>query len=279
MSGKRTDSVSITLADLNEAIKPLIEAMNRQREEQTSNNSQLAEMYQMMTSISVKLDVVEQKTNEASESSRTPLKKPVGRGKAAAKKAPAKKAPAKKVTTKKTNEEDEDVEEGSNYEEGEEEGEEPKKQSKKAPVKKAPVKKAPVKKAPVKKAPVKKVTTKKTTKTTVKPNIMAVFKLKFKENEKQFDKWITAKVKKEMEAEYKDVWDGLDGDDLINKRVAVYYAYMRENHKDVLEEFKEKYVKDAEESEENEDAEAVEEDAEAVEEDTEAVEEDAADDE
>jgi hypothetical protein len=93
---------------------------------------------------------------------------------------------------------------------------------------------------------------------------MAVFKLKFKENEKQFDKWITAKVKKEIESENKDVWEGLEGDELSNKRLAVYYNYMKENHKDVLEDFKNKYNSD--ESEENQEADVNEEEVELVEE-------------
>jgi hypothetical protein len=225
---------AITLADLNDAIRPLIEALNK-------INLQQSEMYQMITNISVKLDAVEQKAEQASESNRSAPKKLVGRGKTSStKKATTKKATTKK--SKKTEESEDEVEEEEVVEVVEEDDEE--EEEKKAPVKKAPVKKAPVKKASTKKTTTKKAETKKAP---AKANIMTVFKLKFKENEKQFVKWLTPEIKKEIETENKDVWEELEGDELMTKRANVYYSYMKEHHEDVLKEFRDKYAKETSE--------------------------------
>lgn len=247
---------AITLADLNAALKPIIEALNKLREDQTSNSSQVSETHSMITNLSVKMDTLEQTTGATlSEVSKPVTKKATGRKPAAPKKAP-KKAPMKRGAKAKTTEAEdtEDVDPDPAAVDAEDtdpaadtgdadpaavdtEDADPdaddaspadttdtSKKSKKLPVKKAVVKKA------VKKAAPKKVAA-------PRLNKMTIFKDEYKTNPSQFDKYLTAKVKKALESE-NEKWSEMSGDALANAQRTAYYHYMKDNHDDVLESLK-----------------------------------------
>jgi hypothetical protein len=209
---------AITVSDLNTALKPILEALNRLREELTSHSSQVSEMHAMVTNISTKIDTLEQTAGATlSEISKPVVKKPTTRKPAAQKKPPTAKPPTKRGT--KAEEEEE--------EEPEEEPEEPQ-----TPVnKKAQVKTA---KAPVKTAAAKK-------QAAPRFNKMTIFKEVFKLDPKKFDKYLTSKVKKEI-FEANDTWKELSEEQLAGAKRNAYYHYMKDNHDDVLEEIKTAYI-------------------------------------
>lgn len=222
-------SPSITLADLNNALDPLIKAINYNRETSTSTNVQLSEIHQMVTSLSVKFDCIEQTVSQTSdELSKVVTKKATGR-KPAAKKTSVIKKPAAKKTAKK--DEDDDVEPAEEEEEpvpaeAEEEDEEEDEESKK-----------PAKKAVVKK------TTRKPVKKPAAPsriNKMNLFKTTYKNTPNVFDKYLTVKVKKQIEDTDKKHWEGLTGAPLENAHIMSYYNYIKNNHDNVLEDLKKK---------------------------------------
>lgn len=255
-----TMAKAITLADLNAALKPIIEALNKLREDQTSNSSQVSETHSMITNLSVKMDTLEQTTGATlSEVSKPVTKKATGRKPAAPKKAP-KKAPMKRGAKAKTTEAEdtEDVDPDPAAVDADDTGDvdadtadaedadpaavdtedadpdaddaspadttDTSKKSKKLPVKKAVVKKA------VKKAAPKKVAA-------PRLNKMTIFKDEYKTNPSQFDKYLTAKVKKALESE-NEKWSEMSGDALANAQRTAYYHYMKDNHDDVLESLK-----------------------------------------
>jgi hypothetical protein len=267
MSTKK-DSAVVTMADLNAAIKPLIEAINRQREEISANGSQQSEILQIVTGLSVKFDCVDQTTSQTlDEISKVAIKKAGGR-KPATKKAPAKKAPAKKAPTKKkiaepvVDDADEDAEEPAEEDAEEPAAEEDDEESKK------PTKKPPPKKALVKKAPAKASTKKpKTTAKKAAPRVykMNLFKEAYTADPKSFNKQLTKDVLNTILAENKEKWDELSGDALETAKINAYFHYVKDNHDDILEELKKKFLAKAE----NADVDAEEPDADAEEQDAE----------
>ena len=66
---------------------------------------------------------------------------------------------------------------------------------------------------------------------------MTIFKDEYKTNPSQFDKYLTAKVKKTIESE-NEKWSEMSGDALANAQRTAYYHYMKDNHDDVLESLK-----------------------------------------
>lgn len=246
-------SKNITLSDLNDAIKPLIEAMNKLREECLGNSTQVSEMHQMLTTVSLKLDAVDQTvTTAAATSTRTTGKKLVGR-KGAGEKKPTKRG-AKKVA--EPAEEDDAEDDNGNAEEdnAEDDNNAPEddnddagdKESTKAgkSVKKAPPKKAATK-ASAKASTKTTKTTKKAATTTKKKqfNKMNFFKKEFEADETQFYKTLTKKIRDKVEAEKEnaDKLKELEGDALKRARANIYYHYLKDNNADVLEGLRAKF--------------------------------------
>lgn len=245
--------VTFTLADLNEALKPWIDAVkllqrgfNDIKDETSKNNLQLSELGSLVNNVSVKLDTMEQTFGQAANDGRT-VAKPVGKGKAT-KKTATRKTATKKTASKKVKDEEKDEEKDDDKEDDSgDESDKSTKSTKSTAGKKKPVVKKPpataTKKTATKKIATKKTASKKTAtkKAVSKPNIMNIFKLKFKEDESQFDEWLSD-AKEQIEEEHKEEWDDLSEAELLNKRSAVYYTYMKTNHPNVLEEHKEAYL-------------------------------------
>ncbi len=298
MSAKK-DSSSVTMADLNMAIKPLMETFNKLREELSSNGSQLSEILQIVTGLSVKFDTVEQTVSNLNDESKVPKKtggrKPAAKG---AKKPAAKKAATKKKVVEPVDDgaadEDADLEDDATTAadvdadldddattaadvDADVDGTtdavdvvEDVKTTKKAPPKKsaavvakttktatataAPVKPVPKKaaiKAPakdsttakdaVKKDPVKKA------KAPAKKAITRVYKMNlfkeaYTEDPKRFNKQLTKEVLNTIAAENKEKWSELSGEKLELEKIAAYFHYVKNNHDDVLEDLKKKFL-------------------------------------
>ncbi len=255
---------SITLADLNNALKPIIEAINKLREEQGSTSTQVFEMHSMVTNVSVKMDTLEQTAGATlSEVSKPVVKKATTRKSTAGRKTAAKRAPTKRGTKAAAPAADEanpaadddaeadpaadddaeadpaadDDAEAANDDDADPADGDDTPAPKKAAVKKAAVKKAaaPKKTAPKKAVPKKAAAAKKTT--VARLNKMTIFKNAYKEDPSKFDKYLTAKVKKTIETA-NDKWQGKSGDALTTAQVSAYYHHMKDNHDDVLEELK-----------------------------------------
>lgn len=253
---------NITLADLNTALKPIIEALNKLREDQTSNSSQVLEMHSMVTNLSVKMDTLEQTTGATlGEVSKPAVKKSAGR-KPAVRKVPTKRGTKAKVeqATESADQEEivnqtdgveqadqDDPTEQTEHDDPSDEADQTEQTEHDYPAdeaeesdsgtksKKAAVKKTAAKKATVKKATVKKAAPKKTA--APRLNKMTIFKDEYKNNPSQFDQFLTAKVKKEILSE-NDKWSEMSGDALANAQRTAYYHYMKDNHDDVLESLK-----------------------------------------
>ena len=70
-------------------------------------------------------------------------------------------------------------------------------------------------------------------------NIINAFKLKFKEDEKYFNEWITDSVKEELKNKSDEDWSKMP----LSKKVNLYYNYMKDKHLNVLENLKKTYNK------------------------------------
>lgn len=78
--------------------------------------------------------------------------------------------------------------------------------------------------------------------TSAKPsglNIINAFKLKFKEDEKYFNEWLTDDIKEDIKVKSKEDWDKI----AYNKKVNLYYNHMKDKHFSVLEALKKSYNK------------------------------------
>lgn len=95
----------VTLGELLGALKPLIDAINGLRVDQTTNTVQVSELYQMVSNISNKSDIIEQlhekEVTDLTETINAKAKKPAAK-KPAAKKPAAKQPAAKQPAAKKT---------------------------------------------------------------------------------------------------------------------------------------------------------------------------------
>jgi hypothetical protein len=128
-------SKPITLSDLNTALKPLIEAVARLREEHNTSSTQVSEMHNMLTNLSMKMDTLEQTAGATHiELSKQVVKKSSGRKPAAAKpaakpvvkpsaKPSVKKAPIKKAPSKKAVDAEADAGGDAGGDDGEDDGE------------------------------------------------------------------------------------------------------------------------------------------------------------
>ena len=248
----KSSNLHITINDLQMAIKPLMDAINKLREEQTGVNSQLSEVHQIVTGLSVKFDCVEQAANQTfDEVGKNVTKKATSRKNNT--KAAPKKSSAKKSTKKSNIAEPDDAEEdpaddvaddvaddaatevaaGDNPTADEVDDDASETKSNK-PNDSAPTK-LPVKKGISKKPMVKKPTAKKVTK-------MSIFQKAYKDNSSLFKEQLTDKVKKQIENENKEKWESLSGAKLENAKIGAYFHYIKDNHDDVLEDLKQKYI-------------------------------------
>lgn len=238
------------VSELTHALKPLIDSINQIRADVTGHSALLNEINAMLTALSVKSDVTEQTLGNVYDQVSQPVKKTAGR-KPAVKKAPAKKPAAKKG--KKTDESDDEdkKDNGTDGESDEEKESKPKKAAVKTAAK--PTKKAG-KKPAEKKAPASRT------------NKMILFKNQFKKDPNSFDKYITNKIKKELESANSEELDGLSDDKLQTKLASIYYQFIKEKHPAVLDDLKQQHAKSEEKAEGAEDADGdadQEEDAEA----------------
>jgi len=252
-------SKALTLSDLAEALKPINLALKQMKEERTQNDTQLSEIHNMAVETSTKLDLFNGHFASiiASLAAQPAPKKLVGR------KGSTKKAPAKKATKKgKKGGDDDEPKEASEAEDKDEDAPEAEDKDEDTPEaedkdedapeaeesgskKKKVVKKAPAKKV-VKKEPVKKTTKaakkKEPAKKPAKLNKMQYFKKVFEEDSSTFDKYLTARVKKAVDAENKEKFDALEGANLQKAKVNAYYTYFRDNHGDELDKMRDAYV-------------------------------------
>ena len=212
------------------------------------NGNQITEMYNMVTNMSVKLDVMDQKkTDEQTDTVKKSTKRKPNtkankektdtekttdelnteeidddaKSNTSTQSQPKKRAPAKKRTpVKKTDEpkEEDTVEMDNNTEPTEDDVEE------KKPVKK--VKPTTNKKTPVKKQ---------------YPNKLEYFNLMFDTDENYFDTYLTADVKKTIEKENHAVWEKMDNKALHMDKRKKYYNYMNENHTETLQSMKKEH--------------------------------------
>ena len=267
-------SKPVTLADLTNALKPIIETMARLREEHMANKSQISEIHGMTTNISVKIDTLEQTTGATlSEVSKPVVKKTIGRKPVAGRKPATSKKPVIRRGAKTTPQKDVEVPDDSITDGDTLEGNDQKtdledaaevddqktelddavavdaddgdiqdntQEEIKLPVKKAEIK-LPIKKAetklPVKKSVTKKPAAKKPV-TAPRPNKMTIFRDVYKSNPEKFDEYLTAKVKNNINVENNKKWKDLQPEPLATAQRTAYYHYMKDNYNDVLEQLK-----------------------------------------
>ena len=70
-------------------------------------------------------------------------------------------------------------------------------------------------------------------------NIINAFKLKFKEDEKYFNEWLTDAIKEDIKIKSKEDWNKI----AYSKKVNLYYNHMKDKHFSVLEALKKSYNK------------------------------------
>jgi hypothetical protein len=253
-------SFSELKAVLNEQLKPLIEIINRLKEEQSGTNTQLSCISQMLTNVCSKLDAHDQTIHFAITDAvkKAAPKKLAGKGKNVSAKKTTKKPQVRKGVKKNNEDEDEVTEDAADEiadevadeaEEADEVADETEEKKTKKPIVRKSVQKKTAAKLPTKKAVVKKPV-----KTKTNPNIMSIFNTAFREDESQFDKCLTPKVKKEIESNNKDEWKDLEGEALFKARSKTYYNYIRANHSQVLKDLKEAFTKERVEDDAEEDA-------------------------
>ena len=242
-------SKAITLSDLKKALSPIMEALEAIKFEQGSTNSQVGEMYPMLTNLHIKLDLMEQ--NIEAPEDEAPAKKKTKK----AHKKPVKKTTKKSTKSKKSSEDSDDDSDD------EPDKSKTKKRSVKRPPKKGGNSKVdePIdnsdsgsdnesfeeeKKKPVKK--VTKTTKKRTTKAKPKkkerlPNKMEYFNKMFDEDEHYFSTYITDDNVAEIEEKHEDDWEDLEGEALRKARRTAFYHFMKDNHDKQLKLMKESY--------------------------------------
>jgi len=218
---------ALTLSELNAALKPIHDALTRLKEELTTHSTQVSEMHAMVTNISVKLDTLEQTAGATlSEISKPVVKKTAPRKAAVPRKPVTAKPPTKRgtrVTEEPVEDEAEAEEDAEPAEEDAEEEEPATPVNKKAAVK--IVTKPPSKAAAKKPAP-------------PRLNKMTIFKDAHKATPSKFDKYLTAKVKKSIDAANSEKWKDMSAEQLANAQRDAYYHHMKDNHNDVLEALK-----------------------------------------
>jgi len=236
------------MCELKNALKPIVELLNKLREEHVSNSVQISEMHAMLTNMSVKMDTIEQTAGATlTDVSKLTVKKTAVRKpavKPAVRKPPVKRG--KKATedadhdtdvdqdvdqdadADQNTDVDADVDHDADSKAGDSDTDS------KTDAKKETAKKLPVKKATTKKAPVKA--------TAPRHNKMVIFKNMYKTDPSKFDKQLTAKVKKQLETENAEALEGLSNDGLNNQKLAIYYKYMAAKHDDILEEIKRAHI-------------------------------------
>jgi hypothetical protein len=225
---------AVTLHDLTEALKPLMNAIIKISEDQGFANTQISELYNMTTNVSTKLDLFDQRGY-----SDEPIKKTTS------KKSVSKKAPLKETADTVSTADETDTEE--------------KKDIVKKPVAKKNIKKtsetnnqeSTTNEAVTddsKKAPVKKAQVKKTSKTPIKKerpiNKMEFFSKMYDMDETFFDTYLTPKVRKEIAAENAAAWDEVEGESLNKLKRNAYYSFMRDNFDDKLQSMKNAYLEE-----------------------------------
>jgi outer membrane biosynthesis protein TonB len=185
--------------------KPSVKSTDSTHDVVLRNSNKLEELYIMLNTVSAKLDAIEQ-----AFSNRT---------------VPA--VPRRATKTKKPVEEPEEPDEQEETDVPEDEVEDADENEEKLPVKK------PIKKT---KASAKKVVPTKVV------NIMQAFKAAFKEDEEGTIKHIKEVERKSIAVENAERWATLKGTALTNDKASVYYKFMSEHYKNVLEAIKKSYL-------------------------------------
>jgi hypothetical protein len=218
----------MAIAQTNKLIETLIETVGKLREEQSTSTSQISEMYLLLTSLSAKLDILDQKSQDS------PPAKSVG-----------KKRNTKKSTTDEV--ETEVVEEPPKI----------------IPKKRVPKKLSTSAVAAVTadevdiddttvnsdvELPPAKPRGKKTVKTVVndKPqreiNIVQYFNQEYVKDPTTFDQYLTYDVKETIHDENAKDLDKLKGSELAKKKQGLYYHYMKDNHLSELQAMKRGHI-------------------------------------
>lgn len=229
-------SKAVTLSDLKEALAPLLEAINKLKEEQTSNFTQVSELYQMVSNLSTKADLAEQQASSpvaTKPAKRAPAKRGAKKTDDIEEKKTVKKLPAKRGVKKVEVEEEAPTEEDAPAEDEEapaEDEEAPAEEEEDAP---AEEKKKTVKKVVAKGPPAKKGAKK--TKPAAEPkqkniNKMQYFGMMFDADESYFDEFITPEVKNAIYKQNKAKWDDLGEEELKKAKKVEYYNYMKTEH-------------------------------------------------
>ena len=228
---------SLTMKDLQAALRPLLEAVE-------GSNSQLSEVHSMLTNLHTKMDLFEQTASAAAEEEAPKKAKKVVRRKpkkkgaaddadddseAAPKKAKTKtktKTKADKRKPKKKGEVDEPEESDEDSDDEESDASE----SEKKPVKQT-----------VKKTVKKRTTKAKAVKKTRLPNIMEYFTKMYDSDADYFSTYIKADDVAQIEEDNEDAWAELGDDALHKARRAAFYHHMKDNHVKTLKAMKEAY--------------------------------------
>ena len=233
---------SLTMKDLQAALRPLLEAVE-------GSNSQLSEVHSMLTNLHTKMDLFEQTASAAAEEEAPKKAKKVVRRKpkkkgaaddadvddadddseAAPKKAKTKtktKTKAVKRKPKKKGEVDEPEESDEDSDDEESDASE----SEKKPVKQT-----------VKKTVKKRTTKAKAVKKTRLPNIMEYFTKMYDSDADYFSTYIKADDVAQIEEDNEDAWAELGDDALHKARRAAFYHHMKDNHVKTLKAMKEAY--------------------------------------
>jgi hypothetical protein len=232
--------VNLTLADLNNALTPIIESLKGMRESQEISNAQLSETYNMVVNISVKLDTFDQKVGLPVESPK----------KVSCKKT-SQKVSCKTNTTKLNDDESETdldsssqknmkrlpLKKGSNQDEHEINDESnDEEDNEKDTTTKKPVKKVIVKKTRNKKPVVPKKER--------SLNKMEYFNKMFDNDDTYFDSYITNKNKNTIAENHDEKWNNVSDDQLRKLKRTAYYHFMKDTHDDKLQAMKQSYIDD-----------------------------------
>jgi len=237
-------SKPVTLNDLKKALQPIVEALEFLNLNNENSNTQISEIHALVTNLHTKVDVLDQKTEEAEET--LPPKKSTR--KAATKKVtkkPAKKgvkrAPKKTSSVDEPDEVDEaDASDAETDGDGDGDGDGDEAEETDASESSKSTKRKPVKKVTTKK----KKTAKKVVKKTRPPNKSEYFTKMYNDDNEFFSTYITDEVKEEIAEENEEDWDGKTDTQLAKLQCKAYYHYMKDNHDAMLQSMKQAYNED-----------------------------------
>jgi hypothetical protein len=236
----------LTISVIKQTIQPLITSIDKLSESQETCNTQVSELYNMLISLSVKLDTFDQKTGVQD----TSVKKPPA--KKTAKKPPAKKGEMKQVVDDEYADDESDKDSVSMDSDkkkvvkktivkkplktgADEPTDDPVDSEEDTSYKNTPIKKT-IKKTRTKKAPVEKKER--------MPNKMEYFNKMYDSDETYFDSYIKETDKQNIRDNNVDAWEGLDTEALRKATRAALYHYMKDTHDVKLQFMKAAYIED-----------------------------------